>query len=318
MSNFNKYYTTKPIPKSILFRADSSSIIGTGHIMRDLVLAKEFDGAKISFAVQELPGNINHKIAQEGYGIHLLHSNDAVELIDLIMQNNIEMIVIDHYGIDSLFEQELKAATGVEIFVLDDTYEKHHCDTLLNHNIYADATKYQGLVPESCELRCGANYTLLREEFHMEKQKGRVNRNDPQNYRVFIAMGGADHRNLNGAILDVLQQFPTIYADVVTTTANQNLEALQAYVKENEHIKLHINTDRIAQLMNEVDLAIVTPSVTLNEIVFLDIPFIAIQTAENQKFMVEYILQKYPQNMIDHFDGALLREKVEVRLRCLN
>lgn len=34
-------------PKSILFRADSSSTMGTGHIMRDLVLAQQFADAKV-------------------------------------------------------------------------------------------------------------------------------------------------------------------------------------------------------------------------------------------------------------------------------
>jgi len=38
--------------KTILFRADSSSTIGTGHIMRDLVLAKQFQDAHIIFATQ--------------------------------------------------------------------------------------------------------------------------------------------------------------------------------------------------------------------------------------------------------------------------
>jgi len=37
--------------KTILFRADSSSTIGTGHIMRDLVLAQKYakKGYKIIF-----------------------------------------------------------------------------------------------------------------------------------------------------------------------------------------------------------------------------------------------------------------------------
>lgn len=43
---------------NILFRADSSSTIGTGHIMRDLVLAKQYSDDKIVFATQELDGNI--------------------------------------------------------------------------------------------------------------------------------------------------------------------------------------------------------------------------------------------------------------------
>ena len=51
--------------KNILIRADSSSTIGTGHIMRDLVLAKQFPDAHIIFATQDLPGNINHKIQED-------------------------------------------------------------------------------------------------------------------------------------------------------------------------------------------------------------------------------------------------------------
>ena len=56
---------------NILFRADSSSTIGTGHIMRDLVWAKQFDDACIIFAKQELSGNINHKIIEAGYKLEI-------------------------------------------------------------------------------------------------------------------------------------------------------------------------------------------------------------------------------------------------------
>ena len=66
--------------KNILFRADSSSTIGTGHIMRDLVLSKQFKDDNIIFAVQNLDGNINHKIIEAGYKIKLLKSNEFKEL----------------------------------------------------------------------------------------------------------------------------------------------------------------------------------------------------------------------------------------------
>jgi len=48
--------------KNILFRADSSSTIGMGHIMRDLVLAEQYSDSNIIFVIQEPNGNINHKI----------------------------------------------------------------------------------------------------------------------------------------------------------------------------------------------------------------------------------------------------------------
>ena len=55
---------------NILIRADSSNI-GTGHIMRDLVLAKQYKNENIIFATQDLVGNINHKIIEAGYKIEL-------------------------------------------------------------------------------------------------------------------------------------------------------------------------------------------------------------------------------------------------------
>ena len=62
---------------NILFRADSSSNIGTGHIMRDLVLAqqleKKYPHATITFAVQNLSGNINHKIKEKKNKIKRFH-----------------------------------------------------------------------------------------------------------------------------------------------------------------------------------------------------------------------------------------------------
>ena len=63
---------------NVLFRADSSSTIGTGHIMRDLVLSKQYLNAKIIFATQDLDGNINHKIKEAGYTLEILESNSLL------------------------------------------------------------------------------------------------------------------------------------------------------------------------------------------------------------------------------------------------
>lgn len=191
---------------NMLFRADSSSSIGTGHIMRDLVLAGQYPGATIFFATQDLPGNLNAKIIEAGYTVIPLRSNDPLELIEVVKRLDIDTVVFDHYGIDAAYEKTLKEATGCTVFSLDDTYEAHHCDILLNHNIYADPRKYTGLVPEHCELRCGSRYTLLREEFIREKKKRKPLANHTIT-QVFVAMGGADHSNLNIPILKVLKRF---------------------------------------------------------------------------------------------------------------
>lgn len=278
--------------------------------MRDLVLAEQFKDANVIFATQELSGNINHKIKEKNYTIEILNSNNIEELINIIKKHSIDMLVIDHYGIDYDYEKALKEATDITIFVLDDSYEKHHCDILLNHNISANATKYIGLVPKKCEIRCGAKYTLLRDEFKIIKKTPRdISGKDI--FTAFIAMGGADHTNRNIDILKVVNQFGNIKANVVTTRANKHLKELEAYAKRNENVILHINTDKIASLMNESDFAIVTPSVTVNEVLFMDLPLIAIQTADNQNDMAKF-LEDHKFQVLHSYDRNLLLSAVKI------
>ncbi|WP_457596915.1 UDP-2,4-diacetamido-2,4,6-trideoxy-beta-L-altropyranose hydrolase, partial [Hydrogenimonas sp.] len=191
----------------VLFRADSSSTIGTGHIMRDLVLAKrDFADCRVVFATRELPGQIDHKIEAAGYEVVKLPDGEWKSFLKLVAKLRPQTIVIDHYGIGYEEERALKERfPDTTLMVLDDTYEKHHCDILLNHNVYADAKRYEGLVPERCELRCGEAYTLIREEFHRAKEEKRA-KNDGT-FRIFIAMGGADTAQLNRPILELLEHF---------------------------------------------------------------------------------------------------------------
>ncbi len=285
---------------NILIRADSSSTIGTGHIMRDLVLAKQYPKANIIFATQELAGSINHKIIEAGYKLEILNSNDITEVDSLIQKYNIELIVIDHYEIDYNYEKALKESyPNLRLLAFDDTYERHHCNILLNHNISADEKRYKGLVPKYCELRCGAKYTLLREEFIIRKKSK----------TLFIAMGGADHSNINIDILEVLKEFEYLEVNLVTTTANQNLEQLKEYVQDKDWIELHINSNKIAKLMRVSDFAIVTPSVTLNEVFFMELPFIAIKTADNQEDMVQYFIEN-EYTVLENFDDKELTESI--------
>ena len=259
--------------------------------MRDLVLASQYKDSNIIFATQELNGNINHKIIEAGYEVINLQSNSLKEVRELVEKYSIDIVVIDHYGIDYKYEEKLKKRTGVKILAFDDTYEKHYCDILLNHNISADKKRYKELVPVHCELRCGAKYTLLRDEFIQEKKKNRKRKNSKCK-TIFVAMGGADHSNINIKILKVLKQFNNVKVSLVTTTANKNLNQLQKYVKNKEWISLYINSNKIAKLMRKSDIAIVTPSVTLNEVFYMKKPFVAIRTAENQDDMYNYLRKK--------------------------
>jgi UDP-2,4-diacetamido-2,4,6-trideoxy-beta-L-altropyranose hydrolase len=268
--------------------------------MRDLVLASQYKDANIIFATQELDGNINHKILEAGYEVKILKSNVIDELVDLVQNLKIDLVVIDNYEIDYKYEKQLKEKTGVKILAFDDTYEKHHCDTLLNHNISADESRYKELVPKWCELRCGAAYTLIRDEFIKEKRKK----------TIFVAIGGSDHSNINIKILKVLKKFKHIKVHVVTTTANKNLHELKFYTFDKKWIKLHIDSPNIAKLMKKSDFGIISPSVIANEAYFMQLPFIAIKTAQNQADMYQY-LSNHGYATLECFDKKSLTDFVK-------
>ncbi|OCL83069.1 UDP-2,4-diacetamido-2,4,6-trideoxy-beta-L-altropyranose hydrolase [Arcobacter porcinus] len=308
---------------NILIRADSSSFIGTGHIMRDLVLAKQFPKDSIVFATQDLVGNINHKILENEYKLEILKNDSLEELNQLIKKLNIDFIIIDHYGIDYSFEKKLKEKNiNLKIFVLDDTYEKHYCDILLNHNLSADSKRYKSKVPASCELRCGNRYTLLRDEFLDAKKQ--IIKKDKKVKSIFVGMGGADNKSLNIKILRLIKKVrkgfkQNIKVNIVTTTANKSLEKLKKYCKNKSWINLQINSNEIARLMIKSDFVIVTPSVTVNEICYLELPLITIKTAKNQIDMHEYLkrnghytMKSFDNKKLKSFIKRLLNEKYKV------
>ena len=273
---------------NVLFRVDSSSEIGLGHLMRCLVLAKQYKKENIIFAAQDLDGNANQKIINKNYKLIILNTNSSIELCEYIQLMNIDNVIFDHYGIDNNFEKKVKDKTGVKILSFDDTYKKHYCDVVLNHNICADASKYKGLVPKFCEVRCGKKYTLIRDEFYEVKSRKRLTHKNI--LVIFLCLGGADVNNINLKVLKILTKLDKIKVTLATTSANKNIDKLRLYAKAHRSINICVDFN-VAELMIKSNLAIITPSVISHEAMFLGLPFIAIKTADNQEIMYQYLRQ---------------------------
>ena len=268
----------------VLFRCDSSSSIGLGHVMRDLVYAKEFNN--VHFACQNLKGNINDKIP---YPVHILKTNESEELIKLIKNLHVDILIIDHYDINYKVEKELKIKNSkLKIIAFDDDYREHFCDEIINHNISADKNKYKNpnivkTIPP-----------LIRDEFKKEKPLKRE-----KIYDIFVAMGGTDSTNINIDILKNLQD--SLYVNIVTTSANTNLNELEKYVTCKENVTLHVDSKEIAKLLNKSKFAIITPSVMVHEVLFMEVPFVAIKTADNQDDMYRY-LKDHAYNVFENIE----------------
>ncbi len=297
--------------KNILFRADSSSEIGIGHIKRDLVLAQQYVNNNINFATLNLKGNINDEIRKNKYKVYILKSNKNDELINIIIKKKIDFLIIDHYDIKYEDEKYIKEKTNIKIMCLDDIYEKHYCDILLNHNVYAKKNDYKKLLPSFCKIKCGKKYTLLRDEFKIQKNK----KNSKLEKRIFISIGGADSLNINIKILKILVYYKDYRIDIVTTHANKNLDDLKKYVSKFSNIYIYIDFNNIAKLMNKCSFAIITPSLVANEAIYLNKKIIVIKVASNQKYMYKYlkstnnfVMKKYNKNKLYNYLQKIISE----------
>ncbi|TQR59609.1 UDP-2,4-diacetamido-2,4,6-trideoxy-beta-L-altropyranose hydrolase [Campylobacter troglodytis] len=272
----------------VLFRADSSSKMGHGHIRRDLLLAKSYD--EVSFACLELQGSIIDEIP---YEVFLLDSTDRQELVDLIRDEGFELLVIDHYGISYEDELFIKKATGVKILSFDDDLREHYCDILLNVNPYAKPSLYKKLVPSFCELRCGFAHALFRDEFYEEVKIKR-----DKIYDFFICLGATDSRNLSAKIALNFDEGKKIF--IATTSANTNLKQLKSIADKSPNITLGVDIKDFAKTMNQSKKLIISASGLVNEAIFLKAEFKAVCTNKNQIKIAQWL--KNSGKEVDFYD----------------
>jgi UDP-2,4-diacetamido-2,4,6-trideoxy-beta-L-altropyranose hydrolase len=297
---------------NVVIRADASRIIGTGHVMRCLSLAEVLSnrGASVSFICRLHDGHRCELIEKRGFRVQSLPlstskiepdckssysawlgeswQDDAAETITAIetIGSRPDWLIVDHYALDSNWEECVRASVG-RIMVIDDLADrKHECDLLLDQNLYEDAEiRYRGLVPEDCQLLFGPRYSLLRDEFRVARA-GLAARSGTVR-RLLVFFGGSDYANHTSAILDALSAIDLgdIAVDVAIGDQHEYRDEIDAICRE-RNFECHVQTNRLAELMSEADIAIGAGGSATWERCCMGLPCLTFVVADNQRQQV--------------------------------
>lgn len=292
----------------VVIRADASVDIGSGHIMRCLTLARGLagSGAEVSFISRELPGSICGLIEAKGFKVYRLPEpqgefkasgtglyerwlgasklQDAKETAEILARlQKPDWLIIDHYSIDSGWENLVRPLIK-RIMVIDDLADRgHDCDILLDQNLFDKPQgRYDGLVSEGCRLLLGTRFMLLRPEFIEARKKTRTRTGQIE--RVLVFFGGSDQTNETAKTLRALNDpvFKDIKIDVVIGGSNARRFEIEALCSLMANVSFYCQTEAMSDLMSKADLAIGACGTTAWERCSLGLPAIVIVTAENQ------------------------------------
>jgi UDP-2,4-diacetamido-2,4,6-trideoxy-beta-L-altropyranose hydrolase len=289
----------------VAFRADSSEIIGTGHVMRDLALAEELAarGAKVRFICRHIEQPQIEAIRRYGFALDRLTTSNGASIVhrdpstwlgvpwrrdaDEVLAaaeaaGGLDWMVADHYGLDQAWHSQVRAA-GCRLAVIDDLADRNYdCDLLVDQSVASDPrVRYGTRVPHSALVLSGPRFALLRSEFR-KASKFRSSKDGTVRH-ILVSYGGIDRTGETLKALSVLASLQSpVSVDVVIGATNPRRDEIQDQTAALPFARLHIDTQHMAELALKADLAFGSAGGSALERCCLGLPSIITVSAANQ------------------------------------
>lgn len=288
----------------LIFRADASPRIGSGHIMRCLALAQAWqDGGSpehrrpehraVRFAMAGESRSLEARLSAEDMTVERLtaapgSAEDADRTASLARDLGAEWVVVDGYHFGADYQQRLKAA-GLRVLLIDDEGDSGHysADLVLNQNISAREDLYADREP-CTGLLLGTRHALLQRHFLAYRDWQRTI--PDRAAHLLVTLGGADADNVTLKVLRALGELAAseLVVTVVVGGGNPHAQALRRQIADFPiPVTLRFDVSDMPDLMASADMAIAAGGITAWELAFMGLPSLSVVLAENQKANVE-------------------------------
>lgn len=299
----------------VVFRVDASLPMGLGHAMRCLALAQALGeiGAECVFLARHMPASMVERIERHEFAsLQLLPPRDMLPglsgyaawlgvepaldaedtLAALAEMGRIDWLVVDHYGLDAVWETPMRQYVR-HIAVIDDLDNRpHDCDLLVDHNpSLVNGFRYGRHTSNDCLRLLGPRYALLRPEFAAARGKAPPERKRLQ--RILVNLGGTDPNGISGHALAVLAPlaFEGFQIDIVVGSLAPSRDALQRATASIPGATLHVDVEDMTQLYLAADLAVGAAGTAAWERCALGLPTLMLTVADNQRAGAEALVE---------------------------
>jgi len=279
----------------ILIRCDGGMLLGTGHIVRELMIARELQKnthATIEFLMRNTQEGIK-KVEKEGFAVKRLSKtltldDEANFITDYVRSKGADLLIIDILDTSKNYMSILKT-TDIKIVSFDNHAEgKYLADLRFNILEFSQETPAPNLFE-------GPEYVTLNPvfyDYHVKKKNMREKAN-----KILITFGGSDPGNLTNKTLRALEKVDReLEIDLVIGFAFAYIKELESNLKNSKHkIKLHrnISAQEMAELMFENDIGIGAGGLTQYEFVSIGLPaFIICENVRHQYELANWFENK--------------------------
>lgn len=280
------------IPRLII-RADASTKIGAGHLVRCLSLAQAWIAAGGSVDLITYCSNAALLKQYQALSIKIvaLAEDEVLQTGWLADYSAVKAwVALDGYHFDRTYQQEIHRS-GLKVLLIDDYnhFDTYVADVILNQNFSAEEYFYNTETEATYLL--GTAYTLLRNDIKAIEASSTASTDLSKH--VVIAIGASDPDNVTGQLLKSLSTLmERIRISVVAGALNPHVEILKAVINESPHaVALHIDLDAkpLFSLIHNADVAIVSGGGTARESAHLATPLLTVQVAENQHGNIQWL-----------------------------
>ena len=265
--------------KVAVLRADASSSIGVGHVMRSLSLGEalldegfgvELVSCGLAPSLQSLATSCGIEVVEPSCAPR--SSEDA----QFVLERNAAIVVVDGYEFSRDFFAVLEAS-NTTFAVIDDNAETkaQSPDAVINQNPHASESLYAHM-QGTPKLLLGLQYAMVRKEvrevaaMHLPTREG----------EVFVAMGGADFLGLTAPIVEALVE-TGLQIRVAVGHANSQRKQVQTLADQHGHVTLIEQHEYVSSLAS-AHVAVLAAGSSLWEACAVGTPSIGLVVVDNQ------------------------------------